>query len=98
MQFKSKVTVLGARFFNDVVEGTKHDFTKIHVVMPVSTSAGSEVGFNAQTITFGTSTNFEKLKQLPYPVEAELDLEMTTKGIVCQGFKLVGKSELKTAA
>ncbi|MFL9611418.1 hypothetical protein ACW4YW_04700 [Methylobacillus pratensis] len=98
MQFKSKVTVLGARFFNDVVEGTKHDFTKIHVVMPVSTSAGSEVGFNAQTITFGTAANFEKLKQLPYPVEAELDLEMTTKGIVCQGFKLVGKSELKTAA
>lgn len=98
MQFKSKVTVLGARFFNDVVEGTKHDFTKIHVVMPVSTSAGSEVGFNAQTITYGTSENFEKFKNLAYPIEAELDLEMTTKGIVCQGFKFVGKADLKTAA
>ncbi|MCB5186136.1 hypothetical protein LG201_13055 [Methylobacillus gramineus] len=98
MQFKTKATVLGARHFNDVVDGTKHDFTKIHIVMPVSTNSGAEVGFNAQTVNFGTAAEFEKIKALPFPVEAELDLEMTTKGIVCHGFKNIGKAELKVAA
>lgn len=98
MQTKMKLTVLGARKFNDVVEGTKYDFTKLIVMLGVSTSSGNEVGFNAQVIPFLNSDEFAKIHHHTYPCEAELDIELTTKGMVCHGFKHVGKSSLAVAA
>lgn len=80
-QFK----VLGVRRFNDTVEGTKHDFTKIVVETPFNDS-DDKAGFDAVHINFGKSENFDKLKNLPFPVQAELDIEMTTSGFVCRGF------------
>lgn len=93
MKAKINVTVFGARKFNDVVDGVKYDFTKLYVQMPVSTSSGNEVGYNVEVIPFGDHSNFEQMKSLPFPVEAELDIELTTKGMVCHGFRAIAKAQ-----
>lgn len=100
MKAKINVTVLGARKFNDVVDGVKYDFTKLNVQMPVSTVSGNEVGYNVEVIPFGDHSNFEQMKSLPFPVEAELDIELTTKGMVCHGFRAIAKAQqtVKAAA
>lgn len=80
-QFK----VLGVRRFNDTVEGTKHDFTKV-VVETRFNDSDDKAGFDAVHIPFGKSDQFDKLKDLPFPLMAELDIEMTTAGFTCRGF------------
>lgn len=100
MKVKITATVLGARKFNDVVDGVKYDFTKLNVQMPVSTTSGNEVGFNTEVIPYGDHSNYEQLKNLPFPVEAELDVELTTKGMVCHGFRAAARVQqpVKAAA
>lgn len=84
---RQKMRVLGVRRFNDTVEGTKHDFTKV-VVETQFNDSDDKAGFDAVHIPFGKSDNFDKLRNLPFPLDAELDIEMTTSGFVCKGFHL----------
>ncbi|MBW7902265.1 MAG: hypothetical protein H3C26_12340 [Rhodocyclaceae bacterium] len=98
MEFKGKFQILGAKGFKGEVEGTNYDSTTIYVVMPVSERAGTEKGFNAHPIKFGKSDEFAKMKNLPFPIEAELDLTLTTKGYECHGFKPLSVSHAKNAA
>ncbi len=86
MKFKTKAVILGARKFNDEVEGTKYDFTKVRVQMPVPDGAQNEVGFNVVEMAYGTHENFAKLEKLNFPVEVELDLTATSKGYDFNGF------------
>lgn len=87
MKVKAEVTVVGARMFNDSVEGQTYDFTKIRVMMPVPDAADNQCGFDVIDMPFGSHKEFDKLKDLNYPVKAELDLVATSKGYECQGFK-----------
>lgn len=87
---KMTMTVLGARRFNDTVEGQAYDFTKLRVQMPVPDESGNEVGYTSTDIPFGTSKNFDQLKGLKFPAEYELDIEMTSKGYTCKGFRAIG--------
>lgn len=80
MQFTQKFTVLGARHFNDSIEGQKHDFTKLRVQMEVPGASKLECGFNASEWAWGDHENYGKIKHLPFPVEMELTVQATTKG------------------
>lgn len=93
MQMKQIFQVLGAKGFKGNVEGTDYDSTKLYVVMPVSEKNGTEAGFNVSVLPFGKSDEFHKLKGLPFPVQAELDISMTTKGFEVVGFKAVSQAK-----
>lgn len=86
MKFKTQGTILGARKFNDTVEGTKYDFTKVRVMMPVPEGADNEIGFNVTEMQFGTHENFAALEKLKFPANAELELVATSKGYDFVGF------------
>ncbi len=90
MKVKQTLQVLGAKGFKGNVDGTNYDSTKLYVVMPVSEKNGTEAGFNAVPLAFGKEDEYQKLKNLPFPVEAELELLMTTKGLEVVGFKPLG--------
>lgn len=85
--------VLGAKGFKGTVDGQSFDSTKLYVELPVSERAGTEVGYNAAPVPFGKADEFEKLKGLPFPIKAELDLEMTTKGMECHAFKAISQAQ-----
>ena len=95
---EQRFQVLGVKGFKGKVEGVEYDSTTLYVVMPVSKRAGTEVGFNVKEVKFGKEDEFQKLKTLPFPVMAELDLEINTKGIDCYGFKAVGPAQAQKAA
>jgi hypothetical protein len=80
MKMTQRFTVLGARHFNDSIEGQKHDFTKLRVQMDVPDSSKTEVGKNVSEMVWGDHENFSKIKHLPFPVEMELTVNATTKG------------------
>ena len=93
MKFTGKFQVLGCKGFKGQVEGTNYDSTTLYVVMDVSEKNGSEVGFNVSNMKFGLVEEFHKLKDLPFPVQAELEIELTTKGPECLSFKALGQSK-----
>lgn len=70
---KMQYQVLGCKGFKGEVEGTKYDSTTLYVVMPVSEKNGTEAGFNVLQMKYGKEEEFQKLKGLPFPVQAELD-------------------------
>ena len=87
MKFKNTFQVLGCKCFKGQVEGTNYDSTTLYVVMDVSEKNGTEAGFNVSNMKFGKEEDFQKLKGLPFPIMAELEIELTTKGPECLGFR-----------
>lgn len=96
MRIKTQAQVLGVKGFKGTVEGVSYDSTTLYVVMEVSEKNGTEAGFNAAPMKFGKEEEFQKLKSLPFPVMAELEIELTTKGPEVHGFKAL--SQAKAAA
>ena len=93
MKVSGKFQVLGCKGFKGQVEGVNYDSTTLYVVMDVSEKNGTEVGFNVSNIKFGKEEEFQKLKGLPFPVMAELDMELTTKGPECLAFRALQQSK-----
>lgn len=94
---EQKFKILGAKSFNDTVEGVKYNTTKLFIELKekrVISDARNVVGFNVVTIEFGDSTEFTKHKMadLPWPINANLDVEMTTKGMICNSFEYIKPS------
>lgn len=87
MRVKGTFQVLGCKGFKGQVEGTNYDSTTLYVVMDVSEKNGTEAGYNVANMKFGKEEEFQKLRGLPFPVQAELDVELTTKGPECVGFR-----------
>lgn len=82
MQMKARLTVMGAKFFNDTVDGQKYDNTKVFIQTPMNEQTGTAVGFAAAEYQWGTSDNYAKIKGLSYPFEADCVIEMVTNGKV----------------
>lgn len=85
--------VVGAKSFNDSVDGVKYNTTTLQVMMKekqVSSEVRNVSGYNVVPMTFGLSDEFtkNKLGDLKYPIDAMLEVEPTTKGFICTGFKL----------
>jgi len=87
VKFKQQIQVLGCKGFKGSVEGKAYDSTTLFTVMEVSEKAGTSVGFSVAEMKFGTEAEFQKLKGLTFPLIAELEIELTTKGPECVGFK-----------
>ncbi|MEZ0233103.1 MAG: hypothetical protein ACAH12_09710 [Methylophilaceae bacterium] len=96
MKFKTNATILGARQFNDTVEGQRYDFTKVRVLMPVPDGAQNEIGYSQVEMQYGTHDNFAKLENLKFPVQAELEITATSKGYEFNGFTVA--NQVKAAA
>ena len=92
MRFKNTFQVLGCKGFKGNVEGTIYDSTTLYVVMEVSSKNGTEAGYNVSPMKFGKEEEFQKLKALPFPVMAELEIELTTKGPECLSFKALSQA------
>ena len=72
--------ILGAKRSKGLLDdGTAYDSTKIYVQTPMK-SSDDQVGFSVSEFTWGDSSNFEKIKNAPFPVKANIDLEIVTNG------------------
>ena len=78
MKFKTNTTVRGAVTFNDTVDGTRHDFTKIFVDVDLSEQRG--IGSCTVEYKWGVADNIKKIQELKFPFEAELSMEIVTTG------------------
>lgn len=89
MRSKVQTAVLGAKQFKGEIEGTHFDQTTLYVVFDVSDKKGTEVGQNALPLKYGTSEEFHKVKHLfaNGPIQAELELHLTTKGYEVESFR-----------
>jgi len=92
MKFKSVNTILGVKGNKGEFEGTAYDYTKLRVVMDVSEKNGTEFGFDVKEMPVGKSDELAKYKDLPFPIQAELEIELTTKGPEIVSFKVVNKA------
>ncbi|MEZ0208931.1 MAG: hypothetical protein ACAH17_02025 [Candidatus Paceibacterota bacterium] len=88
---KLQFTVLGARKFNDTIEGQKHDFTKLNVAMDMP-DTDNAAGQNVVEMKWGTHENFAQIKDVSFPCVFELDVNPTTKGFEVLGAKPVAAS------
>lgn len=80
MQFEAQVKVLGAKWFNDVIEGQQHDFTTLYIEVPLDESKGTAKGYATQEYKWGSSGEFQKIKHLPFPFHAVAKIEIVTSG------------------
>lgn len=79
-----KATVLGMKKFNgEVGEGADrqhYNTTTVFILMRQDESKGTAKGFAGQDLKFGDSTNYDKFSHLSFPLEAEVEMEMTSNG------------------
>lgn len=87
MRHKAEFTLLGAKptKFND------YDVTNIYVGLPLSDGNGH----STVQYTFGTSADYDKLKDLNLPVQVMLDYELVSTGktqkTIVHGVEIVTK-------
>lgn len=80
MQFQTRLVVQGAKKFKDSIDGTPFDMTTLFIQMTLDDSKGNAKGFAAQTMQWGTSEEFDKIKHLAFPFEADATVELVTSG------------------
>lgn len=73
-----RVVLIGAKQFNDSIDGKHFDTCKLRVMMPVEVGA-RECGYNVIEMQYGTSANYAQFSGLKFPIEADLHFEMTLK-------------------
>lgn len=78
MKFTVESVITGAKPFNQTIDGTSHNFTKISVM----TDFADGIGFGAETVAYkwGTSDNCKKIQDLEFPIKAKIDFEIVTTG------------------
>lgn len=86
MQFKQVVEVTASKSFNQTVDGTKHDFTKVWIKTPFNEDSGG-VGYVTSEYKYGTHENHAKLEaqlkiafEKNIPFICEVDMEMVSTG------------------
>lgn len=77
-----QLTILGAKNFSGEVEGQKYDHTKLIISLPFPKArAESNIGYDAQEATYGTSLNFVQFKGRQFPIKCNAEVEITTRGM-----------------
>ena len=89
MKFTTKAIVTGAKMFKDSIDGQAFDQTTLYVQMGLDETKGTAKGFATQSLGWGTSDEYHKIKHLPFPFEAEIDMELVTTGKI-QKQRVVG--------
>lgn len=79
MQFKTTMTVLGAKSSKGDYQGKPYDSTTVFYKADLQEgdNFAGEVG---EQIKWGTSENFKKIKDLEFPLNAEVTLEQVSNG------------------
>lgn len=80
MKFTTKATVTGAKMFKDSIDGQSFDQTTLFVQVGMDESKGTAKGFATQSFQWGTSDEYHKIKHLPFPFDAEIEMELVTTG------------------
>ena len=79
MLFKTQMTVLGAKSSKGSFEGKDYDSTTVFYQADLQ-EGENFAGQLGVSIKWGTSVNFEKIKNLSYPFNAEATLEQVSNG------------------
>lgn len=83
MKFNTRITIAGIKGSKGRLEGgQEYDSTKIYVQTDLDDSKGMGKGFATVEYSYGTSEEFHKLKHLPFPLQADAELEIVTNGRV----------------
>lgn len=80
MKFKQAVVVTGIKRSVGEFEGRKFDSTKIYVQVDLDDSKGNAKGFATAEYGIGTSAEFEHYQHLPFPFNAEAEMEISSTG------------------
>ena len=75
-----QVIITGAKRSKGEMEGRPYDSTKIYVQTKMNPDSGDMVGFATEQYNWGTSENYQKIRDLEYPMEANIDIEIVTSG------------------
>ncbi|MDH1915125.1 hypothetical protein N5D81_03675 [Acinetobacter junii] len=78
MKFTTEVTITGAKQYNNLIDGVKHDFTKLFVMTELSDQSG--VGQATVEYKWGTSDNYKKIQDKDFPFLAKASMEIVTTG------------------
>lgn len=73
--------LMGAKRSKGVLEsnGMAYDSTKLYVQTPLENN-GNAVGFGVAEYNWGSSENFSKIANLPFPCYVELTLDLVSNG------------------
>jgi len=81
MKFNSTVTVTGIKSSKGTLEnGNPYDSTKVYVLTELDDSKGTGKGLATIEYPWGLSGNFETVKHLEFPCQANVDMEIVTNG------------------
>jgi hypothetical protein len=80
MEFKQQVTVTGIKRFKGEVDGKNYDSFKVFVQVALDESKGTAKGFATEEFNAGESSEYDKWKHLPFPLEADATYQMVTTG------------------
>lgn len=81
MKFTQKINVVGMKSSKGTLEnGTGYDSTKVYALVDLDASKGTAKGMASSEFTLGSSEEFQAFKHLPFPFEAEADMEIVTNG------------------
>ena len=79
MLFKTQMTVLGAKSSKGSFDGKAYDSTTVFYQADLQ-DGENFAGQLGVSIKWGTSANFEKIKNLSYPFNAEATMEQVSNG------------------
>ena len=77
---KAQITVIGAKASKGSMEGVPYDHTTIFTTTKLDQKNDDAIGSAGDSYRFGKSDNFQKLKGIPCPFNAEAEFEMITTG------------------
>ena len=70
--------IMGVTKFKGEIEGNQIDTCTMFRATPFNVESGNAVGVGLAKLRFGDSSNFEKFKNLKFPMEMELLIGRTT--------------------
>lgn len=81
MKFTQNIQVVGMKSSKGQLEnGTAYDSTKVYALVDLDASKGTAKGMASSEFTLGTSEEFAAFKHLPFPFQADADMEIVTNG------------------
>ena len=81
MKFTQRIQVVGMKASKGTLEnGTPYDSTKVYALVDLDASKGTAKGMASSEFSLGTSEEFLKFKHLPFPFEADSDMQNVTNG------------------
>ncbi|MGB2784562.1 hypothetical protein [Psychrobacter sp.] len=75
-----EMIITGAKSSSGEYEGRSYDSTKIYVQTKMNDQSGEMVGFATSEYNWGDSSNFNKLKDLEFPIKAKVEMDIVTSG------------------